>query len=106
MAHRPRALPGPLAQRLGAVVTVASALVALASAVGMRDRVRLVDVLMLFVGGVGTGAGVAELVARRRLAARDGRRGAPDARPSAAWPLPPSVPAPHAPPADRHRPPA
>ena len=64
-------LPRALAQRLPLVVTACSALVGLLGALALRDRVRLVDILSLFFGGVGTGAGLTEAVVRRRLAARD-----------------------------------
>jgi hypothetical protein len=44
---------------LGAVVTLVSAL-------SMRDHVRLVEIVSLFFGGFGSGAGVAALAAGRR----------------------------------------
>ena len=53
-------------ERLAIVSTVAGAVVALGSALVMRDHVRLVEILTLFFGGAGAGAGVASLVAARR----------------------------------------
>ena len=53
-------------ERMAVFTTVAGAVVALASALAMRDHVRLVDILTLFFGGAGTGAGVAGLLAGRR----------------------------------------
>jgi hypothetical protein len=44
---------------------VLGALLSLLSALSMRDHVRLVDVISLFFGGVGTGAGIAGLIAQR-----------------------------------------
>jgi hypothetical protein len=54
-------------QLIGAVLSV---VVALAAALGMRDRVRLVDIVALFAGGMG--AGVAIATAARE--ARDRKR--------------------------------
>ncbi len=46
--------------------TILGAGVSLASALAMQDHVRLVEILGLFFGGFGSGAGVALLVATRR----------------------------------------
>ena len=61
MARSPRT-----AARLSLLVTVSSLVTALLGALAMRDRVRLVDVLVLFFGGAGAGAGLAALVVQRR----------------------------------------
>jgi hypothetical protein len=54
-------------QRFATLSTVLGAVISLVSALGMRDSVRLVDILALFFGGMGTGAGLASLgVARAR----------------------------------------
>lgn len=45
--------------RLQLVGAVLSVIVALAAALGMRDRVRLVDIVALFAGGMGAGVTVA-----------------------------------------------
>jgi hypothetical protein len=52
-------------QRFSVVGTILGAVVSLASALAMRDSVRLVDILSLFFGGMGTGAGLASLAATR-----------------------------------------
>lgn len=54
-------------QLIGAVLSV---IVALAAALSMRDRVRLVDIVALFAGGMGAGVTVA--MAAREV--RDRRR--------------------------------
>ena len=51
------------AQRFAGVATVLGAVVSLVSALAMRDSVRLVDILALFFGGMGTGAGLASFAA-------------------------------------------
>ena len=53
---------------LAFAVAVLSGLVALMGAVAMRDRVRLVDILQLFAGGAGAGAGITATVAGLRRA--------------------------------------
>ena len=50
-------------QLIGAVLSV---VVALTAALGMRDRVRLVDIVALFAGGMGAGVTIA-------MAAREAR---------------------------------
>jgi hypothetical protein len=57
--------------RFATATTAIGALLSLYSALSMRDHVRLVEIIELFFGGVGTGAGVASLVAQR---ARDALR--------------------------------
>ena len=61
MAFSPR-----VAARLTAFATLASAALALLGALAMLDRVRLVDIISLFFGGVGAGAGMAALLVQRR----------------------------------------
>jgi hypothetical protein len=51
-------------RRYAIVTTVLGALLSLYSALAMRDHVRLVEIIELFFGGFGTGAGIAALVAR------------------------------------------
>ena len=81
-------LPPRTVVRLATLATVLSAVVGLLGALAMRDRVRLVDILALFFGGVGSGAGIAVLVGRRR-AARDAGlhalRGALHTPPTVPW---------------------
>ena len=60
-------LPARVVTRLAILATVISAATAVVDAVANRDQMRLVDALALFFGGAGTGAGVAVLVASRRL---------------------------------------
>lgn len=50
--------------RLQLIGSLLSVVVAAAAALGMRDRVRLVDILALFAGGMGAGVTLA-------MAARD-----------------------------------
>lgn len=45
--------------RLQLIGALLSLVVALTAALGMRDHVRLVDILALFAGGMGAGVGVA-----------------------------------------------
>jgi hypothetical protein len=52
-------LSGSARGRLKLVGAGLSVLVALAGALGMQDRVRLVDILTLFAGGMGAGVGLA-----------------------------------------------
>ena len=56
-------------EKLEIMVLVLSALIAVVSAVSMRDHVRLVEIVGLFGSGMGTGAGIAAMVVRRRLQA-------------------------------------
>jgi hypothetical protein len=53
--------------KLPYVVLAASVLTALFSALGMNDRVRVVDIILLFGSGVGTGAGIVATVVQERL---------------------------------------
>ena len=53
------------------LVTALSAIIAVVSALQMRDHVRLVEIIGLFASGVGTGAGIAATVAARK-ARREG----------------------------------
>ena len=54
--------------RLTLFATIASTAIALLGALAMVDRVRVVDVLALFFGGFGAGAGlVASVVQNRKL---------------------------------------
>ena len=46
---------------------ILGAAVSLVSAITMQDHVRLVEIIALFFGGFGSGAGVAQMVATRRL---------------------------------------
>ena len=55
-------------QRFSAAGTILGAIVSVASALAMRDSVRMVDILSLFFGGVGTGAGLASLAVGRMRA--------------------------------------
>lgn len=52
-------------RRFATVATVLGALLSFYSALAMRDHVRLVEIIELFFGGVGTGAGIAALVVQR-----------------------------------------
>ena len=53
------------------IVTMISAVIAIVSALGMREHVRLVEIVTLFASGVGTGAGIAATVAARRRQAEE-----------------------------------
>jgi hypothetical protein len=60
--------------RLQVVGALLSMLVALTAALAMRDRVRMVDILALFAGGMGAGVSLVQLaqgIRRSREAARD-----------------------------------
>ncbi len=58
-------------ERLSILTAVFSAAVAIAAAVNMRDHVRLVDIIVLFFGGMGAGGGlVSALRASRRSLSR------------------------------------
>lgn len=52
--------------RLQLIGSLLSIVVAAAAALGMRDRVRLVDILALFAGGMGAGVGVATVAREAR----------------------------------------
>ena len=52
--------------KLAVLSTVFGAVLTFWAALLMRDHVRLVEILTLFFGGFGAGAGVAALVAARR----------------------------------------
>ena len=64
--------PDTMRDKLAVFSTLLGAVLTFWAAVLMRDHVRLVEILTLFFGGFGAGAGVAGLVAARR-----GRRTAP-----------------------------
>ncbi len=53
-------------QKMAMFSTILGAIVSLGAALAMRDYVRVVDIVALFFGGVGTGAGFAMLVSARR----------------------------------------
>ena len=64
------ALSAQARMRFTLSATVLSVVIALLGALAMVDRVRLVDILALFFGGFGAGAGlVASIVQNRRLVA-------------------------------------
>ena len=65
--------PDPMREMRAVLVTALSAIIAVISAVQMRDHVRLVEIIGLFASGVGTGAGIAATVAGRK---RRGERAA------------------------------
>jgi hypothetical protein len=65
---------GARRRRFSTAATILGALLSIFSALSMRDHVRLVEIVELFFGGVGTGAGLVSLLAQR---ARD-RAGAAD----------------------------
>lgn len=52
--------------RLKVVGTLLSLVIAVSAALGMRGRVRLVDIVALFAGGMGTGVTVALLARELR----------------------------------------
>jgi len=58
-------------RRLSAASTILGAVLALFSAFTMRDHVRLVEIIQLFFGGLGTGVGLGGLFAQRRRATAD-----------------------------------
>ena len=57
-------------EKLPLFSTILGAAVTLVSAITMQDHVRLVEIIGLFFGGFGSGAGVAQMVATRRKAQR------------------------------------
>ena len=54
--------------RLQLIGSLLSVVVAVAAALGMRDRVRLVDILALFAGGLGAGVAIAQMAQAARAA--------------------------------------
>lgn len=58
--------------KLDIMVLVLSALIAVVTALSMRDHVRVVEIVGLFGSGMGTGASIAAMVARRRHRAERG----------------------------------
>ena len=52
--------------KLAVIVTALSAVIAVLSALQMREHVRLVEIIGLFASGAGTGAGVATTVISRK----------------------------------------
>jgi hypothetical protein len=63
--------PGARQRRFATASTVLGALLSLFSAFMMRDHVRLVEIVELFFGGVGTGAGLASLIVQHKRATAD-----------------------------------
>jgi hypothetical protein len=53
-------------EKLALLSTILGAAISLASALAMQDHVRLVEIIGLFFGGFGSGAGLALMVATRR----------------------------------------
>jgi hypothetical protein len=60
--------------RLQVVGAVLSVVVAATAALGMRDRVRQVDILTLFAGGMGAGVTLAQIAAAARAARERARK--------------------------------
>jgi len=60
------ALSPQVRTRLTMLATLVSTAIALLGALAMIDRVRLVDVLALFFGGFGAGAGLAASIVQHR----------------------------------------
>ncbi len=54
--------------RLQLIGSLLSVVVAAAAALAMRDRVRLVDILALFAGGLGAGVAIAQMAQAARTA--------------------------------------
>ena len=54
--------------RLQLIGSLLSVVVAAAAALGMGDRVRLVDILALFAGGLGAGVAIAQMAQAARAA--------------------------------------
>jgi hypothetical protein len=54
--------------RLQLMGSLLSVVVAAAAALGMRDRVRLVDILALFAGGLGAGVAIVQMAQAVRAA--------------------------------------
>jgi hypothetical protein len=55
-------------EKLPLLATVLGVIVSVASALTMRDHVRIVDIFTLFFGGVATGAGVVRQIAAAKQA--------------------------------------
>ena len=53
-------------RKLALISTILGVALSLFSAFTMRDHVRLVEIVGLFFGGFGSGAGIARLVSTRR----------------------------------------
>ena len=53
-------------EKLAVFSAILGAVISLASALAMLDHVRLVEIVGLFFGGFGSGAGVAQLLVTRR----------------------------------------
>ena len=60
--------------KLALFSTILGTIIGIASAVAMRDHIKLVEILGLFFGGFGSGAGVAMLVATRRIRRQSAER--------------------------------
>ncbi len=58
--------PALMRDRLAVLVTALSAIIAIVSALQMRDHVRVVEIIGLFASGAGTGAGIAAAVVGRK----------------------------------------
>jgi hypothetical protein len=58
-------------EKLSLMALVLSAVVAILSALTMRDHVRLVEIVTLFASGVGTGASLVGALMRRRAGRRE-----------------------------------
>ena len=54
--------------RMQLIGSLLSVVVAAAAAVGMSDRVRMVDILALFAGGLGAGVAIAQMAQAAREA--------------------------------------
>jgi hypothetical protein len=54
-------------RNLALISTILGVALSVVSAFGMRDHVRLVEIVGLFFGGFGSGAGVARLVSTRGI---------------------------------------
>jgi hypothetical protein len=57
---------GPMRDKRAVLVTALSAIIAVVSALQMRDHVRLVEIIGLFASGAGTGAGIAVIIVGRK----------------------------------------
>ena len=85
--------PSPaVVARLTAIGTIASAIVALLGVLAARGDMRLVDVLSIFFGGFGAGAGVVALVVQRRARRDAAGRATPAPHHGPPLHTPPTVP--------------